>query len=142
MKKPRIRRDRSSWVVTAVLGGAGLMGSGCLSPPPCPESAPAHGATCFRPEPDSCSYPGQDAVCVDGRWVINHWPVNPPSPQTCPPEAPADQGACRTHGVTCSYGSCYGTPTIQAECNGAQWEVSVRSCNPPPPARDGGTDVK
>jgi hypothetical protein len=60
--------------------------------------------------------------------------ANPPAPPTaiCPTPEPSTGQWCSYTGPACTYGDCYGTPTVYATCVNGAWQVSQASCNPPP----------
>ncbi len=119
--------------------------SSCNPPPPtCPPSEPAPDTSCLGAPPGtSCSYPDKcspSAVknyrCESGLWKV----TSPISTSVCPATAPKHGSPCLCVTGTCTYGDCYGTPTIYAKCDPTTgtWEALESTCNPPPPPLDGG----
>lgn len=105
--------------------------------PQCPEGAPAADSGCDNAGQE-CRYgdcygePTITAQCTDGAWSVAERTCNPPAP-TCPEATPAADSACDIVGQECTYGDCYGEPTIFAQCTQMGWSIAERTCNPPPP---------
>lgn len=121
--------------------------SSCNPPPPdppCPATEPRVGEACTRPGysaactyPDKCSPAGvKGYACESGAWKL----TTPTSTSACPATAPKHGSPCLCVSGTCTYGDCYGTPTIYATCDAATgtWQALESTCNPPPPPLDGG----
>ena len=56
---------------------------------------------------------------------------NPPA-STCPQDKPSAGSDCPPDLERCEYDDCMGTPSVIAECKDGAWQVTERSCNPPP----------
>lgn len=120
--------------------------SSCNPPPPdppCPVTEPSVGSSCFRPMGSKCSYADKCSpsgtkvyVCEGAAWKV----YGPTTTDACPATRPVDGSSCTGCGTHCTYGDCYGTPTVDALCNATTgtWQVVETSCNPPPPPLDGG----
>lgn len=109
---------------------------------PCPKQAPVAGEACHNQM--SCSYGSgcneMRARCEDDfKWsVMSPTSCNPPPPHPqCPATEPVPGEACSPSlQGECYYRDCYGTPSVTAKCGAdSTWDVSVMSCNPPPPPR-------
>jgi hypothetical protein len=120
--------------------------SSCNPPPPdmpCPATEPSPGSYCYRPTGGACTYPdkcspsGTKAYsCEGGSWKLS----SPTTTSACPATRPVHGSSCGGCAAHCTYGDCYGTPTIDALCDATTgtWQVVETSCNPPPPPLDGG----
>jgi hypothetical protein len=121
-------------------------GSSCNPPPVCP-AVPYEGAPC-TPGFGDCSYPDKCEARPPDAPAYVHWAClgdRLGSRETttdyvvkCPAVAPKNGDPCNCAGHypgPCSYGDCYGTPTIRASCDERTmtWSVGETSCNPPPP---------
>jgi hypothetical protein len=130
--------------------------SSCNPPPPeCPSTEPTEGAPCDTYGWGGCYYAdlcparpadapsGASYQCMGGAWTKTAFGED--YELACPTATPAQGDACECAGhypSACSYGDCYGTPTITARCDAATrtWSVAMLTCNPPPPELDAGAE--
>lgn len=128
--------DGSTWQRTGPM-------TSCNPPPVCP-AVPYEGAPCtpgFGPcaYPDLCEARPADAPSMQA-WGCSGKLEAPTSTYAlkCPATAPKNGDPCNCAGhypAACSYGDCYGKPTINARCDEKTrtWSVGEATCNPPPP---------
>ncbi len=158
------RSLRASFVITigaasALVGAcggvtnAGPTDGGSINPAGCPELVPTSGAACTGSE--SCSYEskcgGMSATCVQAwRDSGRTWSVTEtrPSDTGCPSTMPVSGSPCdecHLPTTSCSYTTavdCFGMPLgASVSCYNGKWNVSISSCNPPPPPRDAGSET-
>lgn len=123
--------------------------SSCNPPPvqTCPQTAPTDGTFCYSDI--RCTYgdcdgrPTTEASCSGNRWSVTTSTCNPPPPM-CPAATPAQgaacdpatvPGSCQYRGTFCPYPPPGTDLNVVALCipTTRTWQVSVASCNPPPP---------
>lgn len=131
--------DTSTW--------KNLGGVSCNPPPPvCPE-VPFEGAPC-KPGRGDCAYPDKCEARPPDAPSMRYWAcsgdrlvsrdITTDYVVACPAAAPRHGDPCTCAGHypgPCSYGDCFGSPTISATCDERTmtWSVAERSCNPPAP---------
>lgn len=143
--RTRRRELRKAFVTTVAAAAVALLLPACdgsvdVEPgeTSCPEARPAVGSACGGSmncyyDDSSCGAP---FTCVDGAWVDQSPPCNPPPPEECPDSAPADGSVCWNLDMVCDYpGWDECEPHLTATCVGGTWdtEEQVVSCNPPEP---------
>jgi hypothetical protein len=159
MSSLRKRKLKPSFVRTiasaaALVTTAGALGMACSSqeiisnppPPACAPLAPSVGAACsLGVTPALCTY--NDALynaktfeCKDAKWIVGTAASR--SAPDCPSAQPKTGDVCPTNCERCKYA---GTPPCEASgplatCQNGKWNVSVATCNPPPPPFDGGSE--
>ena len=147
-KQSKRRAPRAPFIMTVAATSAVALSAlpGCGSSvntgnEGCPEEMPLSGSAC-EAEGQDCSF-GSDGCgnpmemsCEGGQWTwTGGGTCNPPPPPVCPDTAPNSGDPCWEEGISCSYqvDTGCGPMDAPATCEGGVWNVSIVSCNPPPP---------